>query len=172
MLWCKYSPGLPYSSLWFELRSRSISSLCHPQMHFLLVPDSNFQQNSIQKHQVITSKEEIFHFLFLSMTNCRFFCLFSSLSHLSMLFAKRSAGVKVCFYTLLIQSPLTFCFAGANSWSLLTAETKHLQLSSQMPSIKDISSHSPFVVYHAWHNKWALTPCRGSSASYHKWSQG
>lgn len=42
-------------------------------MCFLLVPDSNFQQNSIQKHQVITSREEIFHNLFLSMTNHNFF---------------------------------------------------------------------------------------------------
>lgn len=53
-----------------------ISSLYHLQMCFLLVPASDSQQSSIQKHQFITSREEIFHILLLSMTNSLFFFVY------------------------------------------------------------------------------------------------
>lgn len=93
-----------------------ISPLCHLQMCFLLVPASNFQQKGIQKHQVITSREEIFHVLLL-----QFFYLFPSLCHLTLLFAQ---GI-CCGESLLrkILSLLIFSFAGASILSLLAAET-------------------------------------------------
>lgn len=174
MLWCKYSPGLPYRSLWFELRSSSISSLCHPQMCFFLGPDSNFQQNSIQKHQVITSREEIFHFLFLSMTSHNFFvysplwvtylcCLPRDL----LLWKSASTLSSSRVHWLFVLLEQIVCPS-----LLLRQSSASLQRSSQMSSIKDIASYSAFVAYRAWHNKWTLTPHRGSSASYHRRSQG
>lgn len=90
-----------------------------------------------------------------------FFCLFSSLGHLSMLFAKGSAAVKVCLNTQLIQSPLdkSFCFAGANSLSLLAAETKQCIYnevpkcppSRTLPAILHLLLIMPDTISGPWH---------------------
>lgn len=92
-------------------------------MCFLLVPASDSQQSNIQKHQFITSREEFFHILLLSMTNSHFFLFISFPVSLASAVCPRD----LCGENLLsplIPSPLTSCFAGAKSLSLLAAETK------------------------------------------------
>lgn len=114
------------------------------QLYFFTLSPSNvflfgsWQQLSAKQHPETSSHYQQRRNLSLSFPvndKSQFFCLFSSLGHLSVLFAKGSAAVKVCFNTQLIQSPLTFCFAGANSLSFLAAETKQCISTTKFPNV-------------------------------------
>lgn len=174
MLWYVYSPGLPYSSLWFELRRSSHFFPLSPPNVFLV---GFCQRLSAEQHPETSSYYQQRRNLSHSPPvndKLPFSCLFPSLCHLPLLFAQG-----ICWgESLLRQSALlTFCFAGANSLSLLAAEAKQC-FYNKVPNALPQGHWQVFFICclsctPPWHHKWwALPPRWGSSASYQKWSQG